>query len=398
MKKTLTTIAFLIVCATMVSAQTRANRIEAYYAKKDFATPYMKVKKGDLVAEVLTGDEGYSMIDKGSTYCYHNSYTEEDEFTVPKANVEVKYYQCSPLSLAEVGQCINFVSADGLKARIFKWSLNGHKFIGGGEMLSSTSSYAISVECKTDDGTINYIEDPLDKSFIQNGKILINGYFADFSSPVSNRNKSSYDMTGKLLVNRDCRRDISDYTIGYIGSEKALYCLGKLYYRTEGNTPASETAANETIAAPQCPADLPLDDIFELIDNEIDTGEQLKAAGYKYVGEYADESSRSVIMTWCRNCTANKRGNVLSFQSGTSSIVNYYFGMGDFTTLIIEIFNTTARDAIVAKLKEMGFKEDSSPSFNGDYYTRTTSDVEVSATMEKSKKGWVFKIFPINAQ
>ena len=148
----------------------------------------------------------------------------------------------------------------------------------------------------------------------------------------------------------------------------------------------------------QCPADLPLDDIFELIDNEIDTGEQLKAAGYRYVGEYANESSRSVIMTWCRNCTANKRGNVLSFQSGTSSIVNYYFGMGAFTTLIIEIFNTTARDAIVAKLKEMGFKEDSSPSYNGDYYTRTTNGEKVSATMEKSKKGWVFNISPIKAQ
>ena len=107
---------------------------------------------------------------------------------------------------------------------------------------------------------------------------------------------------------------------------------------------AQETATYED-ATTQVPDDLPLDEIFKLIDQVSEPGPLLKDAGYKYVGEYSE--GRSVIETWCRNCTCNKRGEVLSFQSGTSSVVCSFMGMGSPSTLLLEVFNTKARDAII---------------------------------------------------
>ena len=155
---------------------------------------------------------------------------------------------------------------------------------------------------------------------------------------------------------------------------------------------AQETATYED-ATTQVPDDLPLDEIFKLIDQVSEPGPLLKAAGYKYVGEYAD--GRSVIETWCRNCTCNKRGEVLSFQSGTSSVVCSFMGMGSPSTLLLEVFNTKARDAIIYKLEQMGFAKDANQPPTYTSFTRSTNDSETYCNMEKSKKGWLFSISPV---
>ena len=142
--------------------------------------------------------------------------------------------------------------------------------------------------------------------------------------------------------------------------------------------------------------DLPIFDILKLIDNEVDAGDILKPAGYKYVGEYSSEASRSYIQTWCRNCTCNKRGDVLSFQKGTSSIVCIVMQMGSPTTLSIEVFNTKARDIIINELNASYFVEEKER--NGEHRSFTRNEGEQTAMMEKSPKGWVFNIFPVACQ
>ena len=145
-------------------------------------------------------------------------------------------------------------------------------------------------------------------------------------------------------------------------------------------------------------SDLPISDILKLIDYEVDAGDILKPAGYKYVGEFSSEASRSYIQTWCRNCTCNKRGDVLSFQKGTSSIVCLVMQMGSPTTLSIEVFNTNARDAIINELKASYFIEEKVENGGHRSFSRNNGDLEQTAMMEKSPKGWVFNIFPVACQ
>ena len=82
----------------------------------------------------------------------------------------------------------------------------------------------------------------------------------------------------------------------------------------------------QQVITPQTLDDLPLDEIFKLVDNSISSEDLLKAQNYKYVGEYS--AGRGAQTTWCRNCTCNKRGDVLSFQKGTSSIICLWEEMG----------------------------------------------------------------------
>ena len=157
--------------------------------------------------------------------------------------------------------------------------------------------------------------------------------------------------------------------------------------------------------------DLPLDDIFKLVDNEIDAKSHLAALNYKYVGAYG--AGGGYQMTWCRNCTCNKQGDVLGFQKGTSSIVCISESMGSGgATLSIEVFNTNARDAVLETLNRMGFKVDSSISNaakqsmleigiieeqNKEWttFTRKTEQWGQTADVQKSKKGWIFTVWPI---
>ena len=128
-----------------------------------------------------------------------------------------------------------------------------------------------------------------------------------------------------------------------------------------------------------------------VLNKEVAAGEILNPAGYKYVGEYTNEASRAYIQTWSMNCTCNKRGDVLSFQKGTSSIVCVVMQMGTPTTLTIEVFNTNARDVIIKELKAASFVEEN--GVNEMNFSRNNG--EQIAILEKTKKGWLFSLFPV---
>ncbi len=391
MTKKLTIVFLMAVFTVLVWGQEAPGRIDAYYAKKDMSNHHGNVKKGELIIDVYKGGVNH-MKDMGSTYQYINDNFEDEGFTVAKADVEHKTFMMSPLNIADVGQGMYFTAKNGMKARIFKANMNGHKYRGCSN-INLVHNYVLSVEMNSEYGKTVY-ESQIN---VKNGKLLHDGYFMYFSHPVKEIDGSAYDKSGRLLVDLTCDFDGIDCTAAYIPSEKALYFDGTLYYLNEGNSIPTETKAEQQPEANSCPPDLPLNEIFKLIDNEIEAGPLLKAAGYKYVGDYSEEASRVYIQTWCRNCTCNKRGDVLSFQSGTSSIVCFFYAMGCPTTLNIEVFNTKARDAIVAKLTETGFTKDSSNPNPGDWFSKTDGEYEVSAVMQKTKKGWSFNIMPVMA-
>ena len=145
-------------------------------------------------------------------------------------------------------------------------------------------------------------------------------------------------------------------------------------------------------------SDFPIGNILKLIDYEVEAGDILVPAGYKYVGEYSSEAARAVMWTWCKNCVASKTGEVRQFQKGTSSIVCEVMQMGSPTTLTIEVFNTNARDAVITELKASYFVEDKGGAENEKSFSRNNGLVEVTANMNKSKKGWKFTIFPVACQ
>lgn len=68
--------------------------------------------------------------------------------------------------------------------------------------------------------------------------------------------------------------------------------------------------------------------------------------------------------------------------------------MGDYPTLTIEVFNTNARDIIVNELSKIGFVENGGNG-NQRNFSRENVDYGSDATMVKSKKGWLFSIFPV---
>ena len=151
----------------------------------------------------------------------------------------------------------------------------------------------------------------------------------------------------------------------------------------------------QQVITPQTLDDLPLDEIFKLVDNSISSEDLLKAQNYKYVGEYS--AGRGAQTTWCRNCTCNKRGDILSFQKGTSSIICLWEEMGDGgATLALEVFNTNARDAVLDALRGMGFNEDSGNATNKSFSRESETWGQI-ANMQKSKKGWLFTIWPVAA-
>ncbi len=408
MKKLLLTLTVMLTMTVGVSAQQKLGKMEAYYAKKAMNIDVLgRVKPGDLLVGFVAGNEdGFHMEDKGSSYYYVDPLIADNEFSVAKANVDVKVYEMNALPVSEVGQCLNFVSRDGLKARIFKSDANGHHYEKNEDVnslgINLSNCYVLSVEYM--EGTSKKLfEEPVE---MKNGNIMLRGILSKFYVPAVDRVKSSYGEDGKLLVDQKNLWGY-DFAVAYVGSDKALYFEGKLYYLANAS---SETTSAYT-AAPQSLDDLPLDDIFKLVDNEIDAKSHLAALNYKYVGAYG--AGGGYQMTWCRNCTCNKQGDVLGFQKGTSSIVCISESMGSGgATLSIEVFNTNARDAVLETLNRMGFKVDSSISNaakqsmleigiieeqNKEWttFSRKTEQWGQTADVQKSKKGWIFTVWPI---
>lgn len=389
-------LAFLTIVVAS-SAQQTSGTLKLFYANKATTLKYIeeeyetKAKKGELLAEINSADKD-ALIEKGGIYQLTvpaGSVTET--FTVIKADVDVITYNYSPLPVSNIGNGMYFKTKDGLLARIFKSNSNGHKYIGATkdemEYLGTNinSCYVLSVEYVDENGSKCYIENPIP---VENGNVLSGAYFFFHWASGDGAEKPYYDQAGRLLC--DLRNDIagSDYVVAYIGSENALYFDGKLYYYTDTKP---SVAAPTTTATSQTLDDLPIADILKLVDKEVAAGEILNPAGYKYVGEYTNEASRAYIQTWSMNCTCNKRGDVLSFQKGTSSIVCVVMQMGTPTTLTIEVFNTNARDVIIKELKAASFVEEN--GVNEMNFSRNNG--EQIAILEKTKKGWLFSLFPV---
>ena len=382
MKKLSVILAFLTIVVAS-SAQQTSGTLKLFYANKATTLKYIeeeyetKAKKGELLAEINSADKD-ALIEKGGIYQLTvpaGSVTET--FTVIKADVDVITYNYSPLPVSNIGNGMYFKTKDGLLARIFKSNSNGHKYIN--------SCYVLSVEYVDENGSKCYIENPIP---VENGNVLSGAYFFFHWASGDGAEKPYYDQAGRLLC--DLRNDFagSDYVVAYIGSENALYFDGKLYYYTDTKP---SVAAPTTTATSQTLDDLPIADILKLVDKEVAAGEILNPAGYKYVGEYTNEASRAYIQTWSMNCTCNKRGDVLSFQKGTSSIVCVVMQMGTPTTLTIEVFNTNARDVIIKELKAASFVEEN--GVNEMNFSRNNG--EQIAILEKTKKGWLFSLFPV---
>ena len=398
MKKLSVILVFLTIVVAANAQQTR-GKLKLFYTNKATTLNYIeeeykkKVKKGELVAVVNSFDKD-ALIEKGNIYQLTvpaGSVTET--FTVIKADVDVKTYNYSPLPVSRIGNGMYFKSKDGLNARVFKSNSNGHKYIGATKDdvkflgTNINSCYVLSVECIDENGSKYYTESPIP---IENGNVLSDAYFFFQWASGDGLEKPCYDQAGRLLC--DLRNDFAgcDYVAAYIGSENALYFGGKLYYYTDTKP---LVAAPTTTATSQTLDDLPIADILKLVDYSGEAGDILNKIGYKYVGDYANEVSRTYTQTWSRNCIASKSGMVKQFQNGTSSIVCFQMGMGSYPTLTIEVFNANARDIIINELKAYSFKESEGGNDNHRNYSR--NDDAQNATMEKSKKGWLFSIFPV---
>ena len=311
MKKLLSVLSIMLIMTVSVKAQQNSGQLKIYVANKATVLSHVesgykeKVNKGYLIAEVAGDDSETTVTSNGNTYDVESDWGEV-HFLVPKADVEMKTYDITPLPISIIGKGLNFVSNDGLNARVFKSNLNGHRYANTSAAkdlgINLNSCYVLSIECIDENGTKVFVENPVG---VMNGKILSNAYFPILWASGKGTGKSSYDQAGKLLYNQIVV-DGEDYVAAYIGSEKALYFLGRLYYLTESatNIPTAEPAA------PQSLDDFPISDILKLITTEVPAGNILKPAGYKYVGDYTSEAARTYIQTWCRNCIASKSGEV----------------------------------------------------------------------------------------
>ena len=397
MKKILLTLSFMLTMTVGVFAQQNAGQLKVYVANKstviyhEDADYKEQVSKGHLIAEVTDDDSETTVSDKENKYVFE-TVSNGEQFSVSKADVEMKTYDITPLPVSMIGNGLHFVSNDGLKARVFKSNSNGHRYANSSYAkelgISLNSCYVLSMECLDENGSKMFVENPV---AVKNGKILSNAYFPVVWASGQGFEKSSYDQAGRLLYNQRSDFDGMDYVVAYIGSENALYLLGKLYYCTTD----TKTSATAEPAAPQTLDNLPLDEIFKFIDQSVSSDDLLAALNYKYVGEYV--AGRGYQNTWCRNCTCNKRGDVLSFQKGTSSIICISESMGSGgATLSLEVFNTSARDAVLDALNKMGFKEESSNASTKSF-SRDSELWGQIAGMQKSKKGWLFTVWPIAA-
>ena len=422
MKKILFTLSIMLTMTVSVKAQQNSGQLKIYVANKATVINYIdtdykgKINKGHLLAEVaeVAGDYSQNTATvKGNTYLFEvESGTETERFSVPKADVDVKTYDITPLPVSMIGKGLNFVSKDGLKARVFKSNLNGHKYEGTSFAqqlgINLNSCYVLSIECIDYYGSKVFVENPIG---VKNGSILSDAFFPIIWASGKGSEKSSYDQAGRLLYNQ-VTVDGENIVVAYIGSEKALYYNNKLYYLTEAATNAPEPTAS-TPATPQSLDDLPLDEIFKLVEQKVSAKNLLAGQQYKFVGTFS--GSGGYQMTWCRNCTCNKQGNVLSFQKGNSSVIGISEGMGSGgATLSLEVFNTNARDAVFDALNKMGFKIDSSISDAANQtmaelgiqneqdngwttFSRETESWGQVADVKKSKKGWLFTVWPIAA-
>lgn len=400
MKKLSVILVFLTIVVAANAQQTRGT-LKLFYTNKTTTLNYIeeeykkKVKKGELVAVVNSFDKD-ALIEKGSIYQLTvpaGSVTET--FTVMKADVDMKTYNYSPLPVSRIGNGMYFKSKDGLNARVFKSNSNGHKYIGATKDdvkflgTNINSCYVLSVECIDENGSKYYTESPIP---IENGNVLSDAYFFFQWASGDGLEKPCYDQAGRLLC--DLRNDFAgrDYVAAYIGSENALYFEGKLYYYTDMK---SSVAAPTTSAISQTLDDLPIADILKLVDYRGEAGDILNKIGYKHVGNYGNAQTRTATDTWSRNCIASKSGQVRQFQNGTSSIVCVHMRMMDWPSLTIEVFNVNARNLIVKELKAKSFVEQKGSNDNQKTFIRKDGEDEVTADMEKSPKGWKFRICPI---
>lgn len=417
MKKGIISIILLLTLTVSVNAQEVLGKIEAFYAKKAMNINVLgRVNPGDMLVGYVTDNEiGYHMENNGNSYYYVDPLIADNEFSVAKANVDAKTYEMNPLPVSIVGQCTYFASRDGLKARIFKSDANGHHYekIRGEYYrdyvksmgINLSNCYILSVEYMND-GKRKIFEAPVE---VKNGNIMLRGELMWVYYPIVETGRSSYGQDGKLLIDQQCKGG-DDVAAAYIGSEKALYFEGKLYYLTD--TPSDSAS---TPAAPQTLDDLPLDEILKLVDQKISAKDLLAKQQYKFAGEYG--GGGGYAMNWSRNCICNEQGEVLRFQKGTSSIVGITVAMNDDeadTTLSIEVFNANARDIVLNALNKMGFVVDNTtrdkayesmneqgifdiPEDEWTTFSSKNKQWGKTADVKKSDKGWLFTINPIAA-
>ena len=392
MKKVIIYLILLLTLTVSVDAQEALGKIEVFYAKKAMnINGFGRVKPGDMLVGYVTENEiGYHMESKGSLYHYVDPLIADNEFSVAKANVEAKTYEFNLLPVSKVGQCAYFASLDGLKARIFKSDANGHHYEKNEDFntlgINLSNCYVLSVEYM-DGTTKKMFEEPVE---MKNGNIILRGELPRFFIPAVNIVNSSYGQDGKLLVDQKCDQWQENLVVAYIGSENALYFEGKLYHITDKKTPTVDASLTS-----QTLDDLPIADILKLVDYRGEAGDILNKIGYKYVGNYGNAQTRTATDTWSRNCIASKSGQVRQFQNGTSSIVCVHMRMMDWPSLTIEVFNVNARNLIVKELKAKSFVEQKGSNDNQKTFIRKDGEDEVTADMEKSPKGWKFRICPI---
>ena len=353
-------------------AQSSLGEMKLYFAKQTTSKVYEdrdyqeKVNQGQLLGSSIGS---MTVTIEGNNYQFEDYPGSEPEiFTVKRADVEVKTYTMSTLPISSIGQCMNFASIDGRKARIFKSKTNGRRYIGcksTKEANSLRDCYVISVEMLSEEGEKIFVEGP---AAVKNGDVTLEGFFLHKWYPTSGSpSTSSYDQSGKMLrnlKNLENETDPASYAMAYIASEKALYVEGNWYYTTETKEQSSSEDGQTPASTSNYPADLPLDEILKLVDQKISAKQHLANHGFKFVGENDFGSAFEPVpcWIWSRNCICDASGNAKSFQKGNSSVIT----ISDMPTeengrtmsLSIEVFNSKACELLVtALIDELGFYE-----------------------------------------
>ena len=159
-------------------------------------------------------------------------------FIMPKDKIEKKVYQMNQLPIALIGDRKTFKSADGKSAVIFKSNNNGHKYIrrfDGQIDVENTQKYAncyvinIDEEYGSGDYPLLLKRDYIDLYDDNNniGKELFLAYNLS-------KEGSAYDSNGNMIDDKTTGNEsgfeYDPFYLAYIGSLKALYINGKMYY------------------------------------------------------------------------------------------------------------------------------------------------------------------------
>lgn len=263
---------FLVSFYSEVSARESVGTLNVYRANKDLVIHGSRYKKGAVVA-----NDDYLVMHSDMEYKYLSFEKKKNYYMVEPIvqcagvpyvkiainNITKETYNKYRLFTSDVGGFATFVNSAGKKVRIFKCSLNGHKFFDWEKTITlkhpdiyllCTDDYMVQLETKNDrfllydidydeedlddgytptgEGTFvpnAYLEESFDYYFDNNGNLLhdieiIDGYFNN-------------DESGNVQPIKIC-------TIAYLHDRNELYIDGEFYKLQEiKNTPNN----NETL-------------------------------------------------------------------------------------------------------------------------------------------------------